>query len=69
MKRAKPVARIIEYDRWPDSAAEDLSYWLKRPPEERIRFGRALLVSAYRRVHGRPLPRTAKLGRVFEPGK
>lgn len=67
MERLKKVARIIDPEHWPDSATEDLLYWIKRPPEERVEAGRELLLSSYGRIYGLPLPRMTKVGRVFEP--
>ncbi|MBI4422249.1 MAG: hypothetical protein HY554_00890 [Elusimicrobia bacterium] len=67
MERIKRVARVLDPQRWPDSAAEDLLYWITRPPQERVQFGRELIETAYRRVHGGRFPRMTKVGRVFHP--
>lgn len=67
MDRIKRIARAIDPDHWPDSAAEDLAYWLSRPPEERVAFGRRLVRDAYRRVRGCSPPPMNRVGRVFRP--
>lgn len=65
--RVKRVARVIDPLQWPDSAAEDLLYWITRPPHERVQFGRELVETSYRRVHEGRFPRMNKTGRMFEP--
>lgn len=40
--------------------AEELSYWLSRPPEERIEAGAFLTRRLYRMAHGCDLPPLAK---------
>lgn len=67
MQRLKRVARVIDPQHWPDSAAEDLLYWISRSPEERVEAGRELARSTYRYLNGKPLPRMNMVGRVFEP--
>ena len=67
MERIKRVGRVVDPSRWPDAGAEDLSYWLSRPPHERVQFGRALVVSAYRRVHGGRFPGMSRTARIFQP--
>lgn len=63
----KRIGRVIEEDRWPDAAIEDMRYWLSRPPEDRVAFGRDLLLSAWRRTHGSPPPPMSRAGRIFKP--
>lgn len=67
MERLKRVAKVIPAGQGPDSATEDLLYWITRSPEERIEAGRELVRSTYRYLHGRPLPRMSKVGRIFQP--
>lgn len=67
MERIKRTGKVLDPSRWPDSGAEDLLYWITRPPEERVEFGRRLVVSSYRRVHGGRFPRMSRTGRIFEP--
>lgn len=63
----KRTAKVIPAGRWPDSATENLLYWITRPPQERIAAGRELIVGIYRRVHPGRFPRMSKVGRPFQP--
>lgn len=67
VERVKKVAKVIPAGHWPDSAVEGVLYWVTRPAEERIEAGRELVRSTYQRLHGRPLPRMAKVARIFKP--
>ena len=40
--------RVLGQDAWPDARAEQRSYWMSRPPADRVDAGRELL----RRVRG-----------------
>lgn len=69
MERLKNVGRVIRAGTWPDSSLDQLRYWLKRPPAERVAAGRSLHIDNYFHIHGRPLPRMVKVVRPYKPEK
>jgi len=69
MERIKKVARVINPELWPDTAREDMLYWLSRPAAERVVAGRELVRSTYLRLHGSAMPQTSRVGRVWVPEK
>lgn len=66
MEPKKMAVTVIPADRWPDSASENLAYWLTRPPGERIEAGKRLRRKFWRLFHRQELPRMSKSVRLFQ---
>lgn len=58
---------VIPGGKWPDSAAENLAYWLTRPPAERIAAAKRLRRRYWRVFHRQELPPMSRSARAFRP--
>ena len=67
MQPVKRIVQVIPTGHWPDSAEENLRYWLSRPPAERVEAGRRLRRDTYRRLHGHDLPAMRKIVSLYKP--
>lgn len=67
MEHIKKVVHVIPRGQWPDSATENMRYWLSRPPAERVEAGRRLRRATFRRLNRRDLPRMLKVVSIYKP--
>jgi len=63
----KLAVTVIPRGTWPDSSAENRSYWLSRPPNERIEGAKRLRRKFWRLFHRQELPRMSKVARIIGP--
>lgn len=67
MEPKKMAVKVIPAGTWPDSSAENRTYWLSRRPAERIRAAKKLRRKRWRLFHREELPRLVKVFRAFKP--
>ncbi len=59
---------VIRRGQFPDSSADNLSYWLSRPSGERIAAVEELRRTTYSLIHGSAFPRMLKIAKVLKRG-